>query len=254
MRITVGGVLRDAVAVWRGNWDVLTAIGGVFVLLPQLASALLIPAFPDITDLSGVQPDSPAFVAWRDAMAGWMQSYALWWCGAALVTLFGQFALVAVHLAPEGSSVGDGLRLAARLFPRFVLASLLWSMPLALAGVALLVVPFLLMPVFALIMARMLLIAPALVAQRPIGAAAAIGRSFVLTRGNTLMLAAVVLIVLLLGVLLGAPLAELDRWLTTSAPNPVARAAVDLLLATEQAAIAIAMALAQIAAWRRLRG
>jgi hypothetical protein len=78
-------------------------------------------------------------------------------------------------------------------------------------------------------------------------------RSLNLTRGNTFALAAAFATVLLASEIAGAPFGMLDQWMIKHAPNPVARAMVDAVLAGITAFGAIAMALVQVAAYRRLR-
>jgi hypothetical protein len=252
VKLNAATLIADAWRVWRADWNILTAVAGVFVFLPALAAAMLIPEFPDSSTLTSADPTNPAFIVWRTAMETWIANYALWQLGAIVVALFGQFALVAIYLTPNQASVGEALLGALRLFLRFLLASMIWTLPIGLLGLVFLRVPFLLTPVLALVLARTLLVAPAIVAARPIGAVAAIGRSFVLTKGNTMMLASLVLTVIVGQLLVAIPLVALDHWLTVNVPNPIALAIVDVALAAAQALAAIAMALFQVTAWRRL--
>lgn len=245
-------IIGDAWRLWRADWEALTAIGGVFIFLPQLAAWLLIPIYPEAPDTAGLDPASPAFRAWLAAIEAWGQTYAPWWLLAGGIAMFGQFALVAFYMASGRASVGEALPAALRSLPRFILASLIWGLPFAFLSLMFLLVPFLLLPVMALVMARMLLIAPSILASRSIGAAATVRRSFTLTRGNTFMLAGLVLTVVIAQVLVGAPLLALDTWLTANAPNPIARAMVDAAIAGEQMLAGIAMALLQVAVYRRL--
>ncbi|MES2097404.1 MAG: hypothetical protein V4459_11665 [Pseudomonadota bacterium] len=252
MKLSAATLITDAWRAWRADWNVLTAVAGVFVLLPTLAAAMLIPDLPDASELTSADPANPAFIALQAAMQNWIVNYALWQLGAIVVALFGQFALVAIYLTPNRASVGQGLRAALRLFLRFMLASMIWTLPIGLLALVFIRVPFLLTPVLALVLARTLLVAPAIVAARPIGAVAAVGRSFALTRGNTMMLASVVLTVVVGQLLIAIPLGALDHWMSVNAPNPIARAVVDVAIAAAQALAAIAMALLQVSAWRRL--
>lgn len=252
MKLSGTKIIGDAWRLWRADWEALTAIAGMFVFLPQLAMALLIPVLPDTSKLAGVDPTSPAFEAWRVAMEAWIQSYALWWFLGAGLAVFGQFSLVAFYMASRRASVAEALVVALRFLPRFLLASFIWGLPLGLLSLAFLLVPFLLLPVLAVMMARMLLIGPAILANRSFGAVAAVGRSFTLTRGNTLALAGLVLTIIIVQVLVGVPLLQLDNWLMTNSPNPIARTIVDVAMAGEQMLAAIAMALLQVIAYRRL--
>jgi hypothetical protein len=245
-------IISDAWRLWRADWEVLTAIAGLFVFLPQLATALLIPTIPDTSKLVGVDPASPAFETWRVAMEAWVQAYAIWWFLAFALAAFGQFALVAFYMAASRASVAEALLAALRSFPRFLLASIIWGLPLGFLSLLFMLVPFLLLPVLAILMARMLLVGPEILATRSTGAVAAVARSFTLTKGNTLALAGLVLTIIIVQVLVSAPMLALDTWLTANAPNPIARALVDAALAGEQMLAGIAMALLQVVAYRRL--
>jgi hypothetical protein len=245
-------IYADAWTAWRRDWNVLTAVAGMFVFLPQLALLLLVPAWPDTAALTGTDPNDPAFRAWAEAFSGWLGAYGIWYVVVLAALVFGQFALVAVYLAGPHATVGNALGVALRLVPRFVLAWTIWTLPLGLLSPLLLWLPFLIMPVVALVGARMLLVGPAILAARPIGAVAAIGRSFKLTRGSMLLLAGVMLSILLAQFLAAIPFLALDQWMTKYAPNPVARVMVDAVTAVASALATIATALVQVAAWRRL--
>ena len=252
MRLRATTIYADAWAAWRRDWNVLTAVAGVFVFLPQLALLLLVPAMPDTSALTSTDPADPVFRAWMETFSTWVGAYGIWYIVVLAALVFGQFALVAVYLASARATVGDALGVALRLVPRFVLAWTIWTLPLALLSPLLLLLPFLIMPVVALIGGRMMLVGPAILAARPIGAIAAIGRSFTLTRGHTLLLAGVLLSILLAQFLAVIPFLALDQWISKNAPNPVARSMVDAVTAAVSALATIATALVQVAAWRRL--
>ncbi len=238
--------------MWRRDWDVLTAVAGIFVFLPQLALLLLVPAMPDTSSLTSTDPNDPAFRTWMEAFGTWVGSYGIWYVVVLASLVFGQFALAAVYLAGTRTTVGTALGVALRLVPRFVLAWTIWTLPLALLSPLLLWLPFLIMPVIALIGARMMLVGPAILAARPIGAVAAIGRSFRATRGHMLLLAGVLLSILLAQFLAMLPFLALDQWIAKYGSNPVARTIVDAVTAGVSALAVVATALAQVAAWRRL--
>jgi hypothetical protein len=224
-------ILADAWAGWRRDWPVLTAVAGMFVFLPQLALLLLVPDLPAISSVTGTQPNDPSMQAYMAALQEWIGHYGALYLAVIVAGLYGQFALVAVYLAPGRPAVGEALGAALRLFPRLLLA---------------------IFPVFALVLARTLLVGPAILAARPIGAVAAIGRSFALTRGRMLLLASIVLGVVLAQYLAELPFVALDQFMAKHAPNPVARVIVDGFAAGIAALGAVAMALVQVAAWRRL--
>jgi len=254
VRLRASTIYADAWASWRRDWNLLTAVAGVFLFLPQLALLLLVPAWPDAPELASANPDDPLFRAWVDAVGGWVAAYGIWYVVVLAITVFGQFALVAAYLATPRATLGKTLVTALRLLPRLLLAWAIFSLPLALLSPLLLRLPFLVLPIVALIGARMSLVGPAILAARPIGAVAAIGRSLTLTRGQTLLLASVMLSILLAQFLVALPFLALDQWMTKYAPNPVARVMVDTVTAGASALAAIATALVQVAAWRRLGG
>lgn len=252
MTLRPATIYADAWASWRRDWTVLSAVAGMFVFLPQLALLLLVPDFPDSSAVTSTDPADPATRAWTLAMEAWVQANGIWYVGVTLCALFGQFALVAFYLSRHRATVAQALRAAITLLPRLVLASLVWAMPLGLSGLVLMRVQFLIIPLFALAMARMMLVGPAILAARPIGAVAAIRRSFTLTRGNMLLLASIVLTILLAQYLVSMPFVALDQWMAKNAPNPIARLLVDSVAAGVAALSATAMALVQVAVWRRL--
>lgn len=252
MRLRASTIYGDAWAAWRRDWDVLTAIAGTFVFLPQLALLLLVPAGPDAAGLTTTDPNDPAFRAWMEAFSTWLLSYGIWYVVVLAIVAYGQFALVATYLATPRGTVGTALGTALRLLLRLMLAWTIWTLPLALLSPLLLQFPFLIMPVLALIAGRMMLVAPAILAARPIGAVAAIGRSLTLTRGLTLLLAGVMLSILLAQFLVAIPFVALDEWIAKYAPNPIARVIVDTITAGASALATVATALVQVAAWRRL--
>ena len=254
MRLRASTVLGAAWAAWRADWAVLLSVAGAFLFLPQLAVSLLVPPFPDLSQVASSDPDDPTLRAAAAAIADWLASYAIWQVGVVLLALFAQFAIVAWYLIPGRPSLGRALTTALRLLPRMTMASVAWMLPLGMAAVLLMRVPFLVFPVVALVLARTLLVGPAILAERPIGAIAAIVRSFRATRGNMMMLASVILGVVIGQYLLAMPLVAADRWLALHAPNPVARAIVDIFAASVSMAGTVVMALIQTAAWRHLGG
>lgn len=251
MKLRATTIYADAWATWRRDWNVLTALAGVFVFLPQLALLLLMPSPPDVGAVASADPNDPTFQAWSAAFQTWLTSYGWWYIVVVFVALYGQFALVAIYLS-RGATVGRALADALRLFPRLVLAWMIWMLPMGLLGLILMRVPFLVLPALALVLSRTLLVAPAIIAARPIGAVGAIGRSFMLTRGQMLLLAGVVLSVMLAQYLIAMPFVMMDQWIARNAPNPIARVIVDALTAGAAALGSTAMALVQVAAWRRL--
>ena len=254
MRATFPGILADAWRLFRSDWNLLTAIAGLFVFLPSLASDMLIPHLPDVPEDAAA--GGPALAAYQQNFAEWAGHYGLWMVLANLIVLFGQFAVIAVYVGGDRLAVSAALGKAARRFPHLLLAGLVIGLPFGvIASLAMLLSP-LIVALFVLmfwLLARTFALAPVLLAEAPIGAVGAIRRSLELTRGNTFALAATVMTVILGISLLNRPFDLVDSWMVTNAPNPIARALVDGAAAAIVALGSIAMGLAQVAAYRRLR-
>ena len=99
---------------------------------------------------------------------------------------------------------------------------------------------------------RLSLVGPVMAAEREMNPLTAIVRSFALTRGHGFTLMVVVMMVLFGGFLAHSPFSALDGWMAVYAPNPIARALVMIAASAIGAVVAIAGALVQVAACRRL--
>lgn len=256
MRVTFPALMRDAWRLWRRDWEVLTAVAGLFVFLPALAMAMFIPDMPSPPAAGEAVPGSVTMAAYEQGLTQWMLNYGGWQIAAQAVVLFGQFAIVALYLAGDHPPAGKALTTAARRYPLLLLAGLIIAVPIAAALLLAQALPLLMAAFFVIVfwvMARTIALAPTLLAEAPVGALRAITRSLHLTRGNTLALAASVMTVILAMTIATWPFEQVDAWMVVHAPNPIARAIVDMIAATITGLGGIAMALVQVAAYRRLR-
>jgi hypothetical protein len=248
--------MRDAWQLWRRDWELLTAVAGLFLFLPALAMAMFIPDMPSPPGAGEAVPGSVTMAAYEQGLTQWMLNYGGWQIAAQAVVLFGQFAIVALYLAGDQPSAGKALIAAARRYPLLLLAGLIIAVPIAAALLLAQALPLLMVAFFVIVfwvLARTIALAPTLLAEAPVGALGAITRSLHLTRGNTLALAAAVMTVILAMTIATWPFEQLDAWMVVHAPNPIARAIVDAVAATITGLGGIAMSLLQVAAYRRLR-
>jgi len=248
--------MRDAWQLWRRDWELLTAVAGLFLFLPALAMAMFIPDMPSPPGAGEAVPGSVTMAAYEQGLTQWMLNYGGWQIAAQAVVLFGQFAIVALYLAGDQPSAGKALIAAARRYPLLLLAGLIIAVPIAAALLLAQALPLLMVAFFVIVfwvLARTIALAPTLLAEAPVGVLAAITRSLHLTRGNTLALAAAVMTVILAMTIATWPFEQLDAWMVVHAPNPIARAIVDAVTATITGLGGIAMSLLQVAAYRRLR-
>ncbi len=248
MKIGFSAPFADALAMWRKDSALLLPVAGLTMLLPQLAQMLLLPDMPRPPQ----QATEEAARAWNEALTAWAGSYGGWYVLGPALSLFGVLAIMALYLDRTRPPLSGALGRAAALFLRYVLASILVSLPLAMMMASALMVPVLLIVVLAPILyisARTMLIAPVLVGQAPLGAISAIGRSWRLTTGNGWTLAAIYAAPFLTAQLLGGALVSLG---VAAGAHPVARAITSGLAALVFAGAALTIALVQVSLYRRL--
>lgn len=235
--LAIGDVLAEAWALWRRDRDLLLRIALPFLFLPGWALMLLLPAPTPIPDGATLLDKMEAMNAYVSANLG--ASLVAW-----VVSAFGQAALLAFYCDTRVATVGDALRRATLLLPRFLLAKLLVGLAVAAGLLALLV--------GALVAAgRTMLTGPAVFAERQ-SAVQAVARSVALTRGLTLPVAALAA-ALFAAQWLGQPFAALDAALGGSeSGNPVAIALVGAAGALVAAAVELAGVLIAVALYRRL--
>ncbi|MGH6787734.1 MAG: glycerophosphoryl diester phosphodiesterase membrane domain-containing protein [Novosphingobium sp.] len=208
---------RDGVAALSGNREVLAVVGGVFLLLPNLAFGLLI-------DEPQLPPGGSREVMMAALSAFFMQALP-WLALVSLVQLVGQLTVIGLIGEHPRPTVGEALRGGVFALPTTILAQIavtiivlaalvVPSFVLGLTGSALLVALGWLY-VGCLASARFCLTLPAIVIERRRNPFAAIGRSWNLTQGNTfrighfflLLVVVAIVLLLLLSLLLGVLLA-----------------------------------------------
>lgn len=244
MIIDFAGLLRAAWALFRRDADLLLRIAGLFFFLPQYALVLLVPAVP--APDRGIEDRQVQAERWVEAIQGWMGSYGLANVIGYVVVYFGMATILALYLSGERMALGAAMRRAATLYPRFLLAMLLVSIPTG-AGMYLLLLPGL------YLMSRFLLAGPAVFAAHPIGAAAAIGRSWRATRKAQWSLLGAVAMIYIAAMLAGQAFLLLGDTMTRSGTgNPVALAITGAGAAGVAMCSQIASAMVAIVAYRRL--
>lgn len=128
----------DYSAVWTDTTDMLrqhreaiVAIAGLLILVPNWASAFFIGP-PDIEGVKTV----------ADILAAQSEHFRANWhilLPFALISFFGGIAVLAVLLRPELPRIGDALLFAAKLFPLYLLVSILTAILTSLGTFAFLI-------------------------------------------------------------------------------------------------------------------
>lgn len=239
---------HDARAAWRRDGAILLPLAGLAFFLGPFAAQLLLPALPAMPE----GRDEAAMRAWGDAIQAWAGSYGGWYLASPLLALFGALSVFALYLNPTRVPLGGAMTRSLALFPRYLLASILVSLPMAGLMSMTLAVPALLVvaagPIF-YIYGRTMLMGPVIVAEAPIGAVAAIARSWALTARRGWMLAAIYATIFLIPGLLGSiPLS----FVSAGGGNPVIVAIAAGLACAVAAIGALLLSLVQVALYRRL--
>ncbi|MBM3929313.1 MAG: hypothetical protein FJ335_12790 [Sphingomonadales bacterium] len=239
---------RDARAAWRRDGALLLPIAGLAYFLGPFAAQLLLPELPSMPQ----GRDEAAMRAWGEAIQAWAGSYGGWYLASPLLALFGSLTIFALYLSRTRPTLGGAMRRALALYARFLLASILVSLPMAGLMSMTLAVPMLLVfaagPIF-YIYGRPMLMGPVIVAEAPVGAVAAIARSWVLTKGQGWMLAATYALVFLVPGLLGSIALSIG---SAGGGNPVIVAIGAGLACLIAAGGAALLALVQVTLYRRL--
>lgn len=215
----------------------LTALAGVFFLLPGIA-----------VDLFGPRTEATTFAEFVAAFEPYIPFFIL----VSLVQIVGQIAIWALILAPERPTVGEAIRRGFVLLPFYFLVYLCTNL-MIFVGLLFLIVPGLYLAT------RVAPVGPVFVAENERWPAGAIGRSFAVTRGNAfpifafLLIVGIVFLVLLLvttmviGTLL--PLLGLDM-----APGGAGAAILGIVTGIVSAAGTTVFTLMPIAIYRQLAG
>ena len=179
MKLDFATVLTDAWTLFKRDRDLLLRIAAPFLFLPAFALALVVPDPP--MPMAGASDNEAQAMAWADAVQTWASAHGGWYLLAYVTSFFGTSLFYALYLDREHLDWRQALTRCLRIFPRFLLAMVIVSLP-AGAGLLLYASPGL------YILGRTMLTGPALFAEAPLGALGAIRRSFMLSRGSGLPL------------------------------------------------------------------
>ena len=248
MNLDVAGVLADAWRMWKRDRDLLLGVGGFFLFLPQFVVLLLVRGLPEMP-----KPDASeqAVRIWTEAAAQWIAHYGLIWLACGLCALFGTLLVYVLYLYKGRLDLRAALPAALRLLPRYLLVSILATLPIVLVHVPAIWL-FLVFPIF-YVLGRMLLASAVLVAEQPIGAVASLRRSIEVSRGHGFLLAGAAIPLLFGGLIVAEPFILLGQTLD-GAPiaNPVSAALLNAMAAAAATFASLAAVLIQVALYRRL--
>lgn len=193
MQFDMNQAWREASGMVSANSQVLGIVAGVFFFLPSLATAIFAP-----------MPEPAAGMAGEEAMAFMSAYYAEafpWIIGMGIAQAVSVMALLALLTDRSRPTVGDALKAGVFSLPSYIAAQLLVGMAVGLAFVAIIALgsatgsvalAAVLFPVgfagMVYAMTKTSLVAPVIVIDGVRNPIAAIGRSWNLTKGNSLRL------------------------------------------------------------------
>jgi hypothetical protein len=193
MKFDMGRAWNEATALVGANKELLAALAGIFVFLPNLALALLVPEM--MTGPANVDPENPAA-----AMQAFYTENGVWFGLLAIVQWAGTLCMFAL-LNDRRPTVGEAMRaglialipyLASQVIVMLALAIVL-GLPVGLAfGAGSVAVGVLIALVavvaFIYVMVKLSLVGPEMVIGGNLNPITALRNSWVLTKGNSLRL------------------------------------------------------------------
>lgn len=240
VRPTMGSLLADLRAMWSRERALIVALGAPFLFLPAFAVQLLTAPPP----LLPSERTQATLAVWLDALTVWGRANVGWYLLAEGFAVLGAGALTILLADPARPTVAEALARAARLWPRFLLASVLAAIPVGLGM-------WLILP--GLFLQARFVAAPTALAVEPVSAAGALGRSWrMMGRASGAVFGGVAVLFAVQWVAL-MPLVPLDGWLRAPTHlNPVVLALVDAGVAAVAAVYQSALVLLGVVAYRRL--
>jgi|CXWL01.1.fsa_nt_gi hypothetical protein len=235
-KLSYDAAWADLVAMAKSNASVLAIVAGAFLLLPNFAQMLFAPP-PDIRSLD-----------WNG-----LRQLEIYYTNNALVLILcnlpvwlGSAGILALLLDPRHLTVGEALKSGLRLLPGVIVLNWLIQF-MIVSGLLLFIVPGL------YLIGRLMLGAPAQMAERLGNPVSAIGRSFALSKGNGWRIAGLVALIAVVAVIVAsAANAIVGILLSLILPKAAAGAAIALLKSVISAAMKLLALLLGAALYRQL--
>lgn len=214
MKFDMSAAWNEATRLMAANRDVLLVVAGVFFFLPYVAFMLLF--MNEMTALEAAQSSNPDPAAMGEAMFGFYGE--VWWVVLlmALIQGVGMIGLLALLSDRSRPTVGEALKTGVRLLLPYVGAQLLLScifgllilIPIAVgagtSAAAGVLVGLAAAVALAYLFIKFLLVSPVIAIEKVANPLGAMGRSWRLTKGNSLRLFFFVLLLLVALIIVGA--------------------------------------------------
>ena len=180
IKLDISACWADALALWRANAEIVLILGGLFLFLPSLIATLVM-GNPPVVD--GMRLEQMQAI-----MLDWLQENWLYLLMSSLLSMVGTLAILFVALNPAKPTVGEALGMAASVLIFYLAAQILASLAIGF-GFMLLIVPGVYLAI------KFSLSAVVAAAENERNPIAMLRRSWALTKGNSVMLFILLLLV-----------------------------------------------------------
>jgi len=239
MKLNLGKAWTDAIALFRGQTEILLVLAGVFLLLPALAAGFFMPF---------ARSDSRELAVLLAELRAYFEQYGYWIFLIGLITSFGQVAILKILLDRARPTVGEALAASIRILPWFYLANIFTSFLVGLGGL------FLIVPGLYLL-GRTALTAVVIVGEGYRNPVDAIRRSFAVSHGNGWAILFLIAIVFVTGFIVTAALGSVVGVLAALGTSAtLALFLTSLIDALSGAVLGLIMLMVYVAAYRQLSG
>lgn len=236
MKFDASAAWTEAMAMLRGQREILLTLTGFFILLPLLMVTTLRPFDATATTMAEVIAQYQA----------WANDNFLWLLLVLVLAGIGRLAMLILLLGPERPTVGEALKASLMLLPLLLIADFLAFVPFAI-GMTLFILPGL------YVAGRLLMVEVALVAERLRNPLAPVAASWRATRRNGWRIALMLLILFIAAQLLQTAIGlTLGVVLTLVGGQETGNFALLLVSATANAALQLVVMLVAVAGWRQL--
>lgn len=264
MKFDMSAAWNEATRLLSANRQVLLVVAGVFFFLPSVVYTLVFNS--QMAGIEAAQSGDPDFGALFQAMLRLFREY--WWVMllTTLVQWLGALSLIAL-LADRGRpTVGEAIRTGGKLLLPYIGAQLLFAcltgllilLPVAIGSrgsvVAGSFVGLLAAVVWVYLFVKFLLVAPVVVVERQTNPVAALGRSWRLTKGNSLRLFAFVFLLAVAFIVVASVAGIVSGLLLALAGAEVALVGDAIVSGAVEAAFSVLFLAALVAILRQLVG
>jgi membrane-anchored glycerophosphoryl diester phosphodiesterase (GDPDase) len=213
MKFDMGAAWNEAMRLIAANRQVVAIVAGVFFFLPYLAFMLLFMNQMEALEAAQIANPNPEAVG-----AAMMEFYGqIWWVILLMVVIqaIGMLGLLALLTDRSRPTVGEALAIGGKLFLPYLGAQLVVSVVLGIimllpfaVGAAMSVTAGVLLGLIALVVlcylfTKFMLVPPVIAIERQTNPLAALGRSWRLTKGNSVRLFFFIVLLLLAIVVVG---------------------------------------------------